>query len=146
MLLLLHITSDAVAQFKLEAGDFSKPNYHVWGYTPTDNVWEFGFGAGFQGQNYTTVEKTNIEPSEWYYLLLRIGKGGDLYGQLWKQQEPDKFVANIAKDAPDATWTNLPWRFTLQVFSGGIAITQYTEFSFPDNYVSPDQPDIRLMQ
>jgi hypothetical protein len=88
-------------------------------------------------ENYGTIE---LAQEAWYYLLLRIGRDGRFYAQVWPYDNPSAFDTNISSSPEDGAWKNRNWRFQISIYDGSVTVQSFQKLRFPENHKMPDLP------
>lgn len=116
----------------IEVGEHKKSNYRGWGLMisddPTDAYpgqrWDGWEGIPYVGEPLATT----LRPGEWHYLLMQLGKNGELICRVWERNDPSRQTE--LRKVRNANWIGLQWRPHVTVHSGVVEIDEYQELEF----------------
>jgi hypothetical protein len=128
VLLVFQYDSDSEFLISLVSGELNKPDYREWsiGYDHrvTSRQGESDYHSNPLGGNLAW------NPGTWYYLLLAIGREGELVARVWLRDDPSQ--ESEYRQMLGGAWSGHEWRFEISANEGKVYLDSYTEISFGD--------------
>jgi hypothetical protein len=131
---LFRYQAKTTAHLFFQTGNWQTSDYRRWGLSFGElNVVSQhgeGFWEGWHGVNelHSYFPGKVLRPNEWYYLLVRMGKSGQVIMKVWKKDDPTN-RADFQQGMP-SNWIGHRWQFVVQVYDGTVEMDEYQELSF----------------
>ncbi|MBN1440238.1 MAG: hypothetical protein JW929_12595 [Anaerolineales bacterium] len=87
--------------------------------------WEGWEGTEWQGAD---SPHSMLKAGEWYYLLIRLGKLGQITAEVWGDESPESRT-KIRRNM-NAGWAGRDWAALFQVYAGALELDRYWEAEF----------------
>ena len=114
----------------IEAGEWLSQSYRCWGLAVNGDNFGNNFWIRRTGKYLTTsdIPINFLKPDSWYYLLIRLGKNGDVTMKIWnkiRQKQSIEFHLALGED-----WVGKYWTAELQVPGGKLEVDEYFQLNF----------------
>jgi hypothetical protein len=130
VLVLFRYEKGSSVNLLIDAGEWLESSYRGWGLAVNGDNYGNNFWIRWTGKYLTPTDfPVNIlKPDSWYYLLIRLGKNGDVTMRVWnknRQTQNTEFHLALGKD-----WVGKYWKAGFQVPGGKLDVDEYIQLIF----------------
>lgn len=122
--------------FRFEHGDYDTDSYRRVGF-----AWRGGWQGEFSlGRLHYPLPRAALDEDTFYYLLLRVGAGGQFFIDIWERDDPFGYVFQYERTFTQAGFADQTWTLSAFVEEGQLRLAHYEEWATEADFALPETP------